>query len=54
MSHDIRTLLNAILGYAQVLLRKPDLPTETRLAVSTIAESGNHLLSLINDILDIS
>jgi ligand-binding sensor domain-containing protein/CheY-like chemotaxis protein/nitrogen-specific signal transduction histidine kinase len=54
MSHDIRTPLNAILGYAQVLLRKADLPKETRRAVSTIAESGNHLLSLINDILDIS
>lgn len=54
MSHDIRTPLNAILGYAQVLLRKPDLPVETRRAVSTIAESGSHLLSLINDILDIS
>ena len=54
MSHDIRTPLNAILGYAQVLLRKPDLPAETRRAVSTIAESGHHLLSLINDILDIS
>ncbi len=54
MSHDIRTPLNAILGYAQILLRKPDLPADTRRAVSTIAESGNHLLSLINDILDIS
>jgi ligand-binding sensor domain-containing protein/signal transduction histidine kinase/DNA-binding NarL/FixJ family response regulator len=54
MSHDIRTPLNAILGYAQVLLRKPELPADTRRAVSTIAESGQHLLSLINDILDIS
>ncbi|MCL5281778.1 MAG: ATP-binding protein [Planctomycetes bacterium] len=54
MSHDIRTPLNAILGYAQVLLRKSDLPTDTRRAVATIAESGQHLLSLINDILDIS
>jgi signal transduction histidine kinase/CheY-like chemotaxis protein len=54
MSHDIRTPLNAILGYAQVLLRKSDLPAETRRAIATIAESGSHLLALINDILDIS
>ncbi|MFB3784859.1 MAG: two-component regulator propeller domain-containing protein [bacterium] len=54
MSHDIRTPLNAILGYTQVLLRKTSLPAETRSAVSTIAESGNHLLALINDILDLS
>lgn len=54
MSHDIRTPLNAILGYAQILLRRPDLRAETRQAVSTIAESGHHLLSLISDILDIS
>jgi signal transduction histidine kinase/CheY-like chemotaxis protein len=54
MSHDIRTPLNAILGYAQVLLRKNDLSAETRRAVTTIAECGHHLLSLINDILDIS
>ncbi|HQH72783.1 MAG TPA: ATP-binding protein, partial [bacterium] len=54
MSHDIRTPLNAILGYTQVLLRKTALPAETRSAVSTIAESGNHLLALINDILDLS
>ena len=54
MSHDIRTPLNAILGYAQVLLRKVDLPSEVRRTVSTIAESGRHLLSLINDVLDLS
>ncbi len=54
ISHDIRTPLNAILGYAQLLLRKPDLPGAHREAISTIKDSGNHLLELINEVLDIS
>jgi len=54
MSHEIRTPLNAILGYAQILERDPDLPTTHRNAVSTIDRSGNHLLTLINEILDLS
>jgi len=54
MSHDIRTPLNAILGYAQILQREKDLQPNQRSAVKTIESSGNHLLALINDILDIS
>jgi len=54
MSHDIRTPLNAILGYAQILQREKDLQPNQRSAVKTIERSGNHLLALINDILDIS
>jgi signal transduction histidine kinase len=54
MSHDIRTPLNAILGYAQILSREDDLQPHHHPLVSTIFESGNHLLALINDILDIS
>ncbi|MCD6506139.1 response regulator [Candidatus Poribacteria bacterium] len=54
MSHEIRTPLNAILGYAQLLKHEPDLHPRHRAAVETIEESGNHLLALINDILDIS
>ena len=54
MSHEIRTPLNAILGYAQLLQRKRTLPTDVKGAIGTIEESGNHLLALINDILDIS
>jgi len=54
MSHDIRTPLNAILGYSQILQREDDLQTRQRSAVKTIEDSGNHLLALINDILDIS
>ncbi|MBI1926639.1 hypothetical protein HYR99_20660 [Candidatus Poribacteria bacterium] len=54
MSHEIRTPMNAILGYAQILQQKPDLSTDMRDAVETIENSGNHLLGLINDVLDIS
>jgi len=54
MSHEIRTPLNAVLGYAHLLKRKKNLPIDVKGAVETIEESGNHLLALINDILDIS
>jgi CheY-like chemotaxis protein/anti-sigma regulatory factor (Ser/Thr protein kinase) len=54
MSHEIRTPMNAILGYAQILQRKPNLPAEIQHGVNVIENSGNHLLSLINEILDFS
>ena len=54
MSHEIRTPMNAILGYAQILQRTPDLPPDQRDAVNTIERSGDHLLELINDVLDLS
>ena len=54
MSHEIRTPMNAILGYAQVLRRDPTLRDAHREAVATIASSGNHLLGLIDEILDLS
>jgi PAS domain S-box-containing protein len=54
MSHEIRTPMNAILGYAQIMKRDASLPESQKEAVLTIENSGNHLLSLINDILDIS
>ncbi|MFQ6043953.1 MAG: two-component regulator propeller domain-containing protein [Candidatus Poribacteria bacterium] len=54
MSHEIRTPLNAILGYAQILQRKRNLPQDVKGAIETIENSGNHLLALIDDILDIS
>ena len=54
MSHEIRTPMNAILGYAQILQRASDLPSNHRQAVGTIENSGNHLLALINDVLDLS
>jgi signal transduction histidine kinase/DNA-binding NarL/FixJ family response regulator len=54
ISHDLRTPLNGILGYAQILTRDTSLDTRTREAVTIIEKSGNHLLNLINDILDVS
>ena len=54
MSHEIRTPLNAILGYSQILLRYDALDRFQRDAVETIAGSSNHLLHLINEILDLS
>jgi PAS domain S-box-containing protein len=54
MSHEIRTPMNAVLGYAQLLEHDPDLPPERRRAVAAISHAGNHLMELINDILDIS
>jgi PAS domain S-box-containing protein len=54
MSHEIRTPMNAILGYAQILRRDPTLREAQREAMATIVGSGNHLLGLIDDILDLS
>jgi PAS domain S-box-containing protein len=54
MSHEIRTPMNAILGYAQLFRRDGTLMSSHADAVRTILSSGNHLLELIDDILDIS
>lgn len=54
MSHELRTPLNAILGFAQLLNRDLSLPDEHREAIHTITRSGEHLLSLINGVLDLS
>jgi PAS domain S-box-containing protein len=54
MSHEIRTPLSAILGYAQIMQRNPSQNSEHNDFVDKIEASGNHLLELINDILDIS
>jgi signal transduction histidine kinase len=53
MSHELRTPLNAILGYAQIL-RACELSDRQNVAARTIQQSGEHLLALIGDILDIS
>ena len=50
MSHELRTPLNAILGYAQLFRRQP--PTERTLTI--VEQSGQHLLELINDLLDLA
>lgn len=54
MSHELRTPLNGILGYAQILAREEKLSTAQAKAVNIIHSSGEHLLTLINDILDLS
>ncbi|MEH1977000.1 MAG: ATP-binding protein [Nostoc sp.] len=54
MSHELRTPLNGILGCAQILLRSPALPNQEQYHVNIIEECGSHLLTLINDILDLS
>ncbi|WP_339074810.1 PAS domain S-box protein [Teredinibacter turnerae] len=54
MSHEIRTPLNAIIGYAQLLTHDTELRGETHNQIEHIYSAGNHLLGLINDILDLS
>lgn len=54
MSHELRTPLNGILGFAQVLLRDPSLGPEQREQVATLSEAGQHLLELVNGLLDLS
>ena len=55
MSHELRTPLNAIIGYAQLLGRDRQHLTERHVSgYATIHESGQHLLTLINDILDMA
>ncbi len=54
MSHDIRTPMNAILGFAKLLAKDVDNPERVREYTKKITASGQHLLSLINDVLDIS
>jgi signal transduction histidine kinase/DNA-binding NarL/FixJ family response regulator/HPt (histidine-containing phosphotransfer) domain-containing protein len=54
MSHELRTPLNGILGFAQVLLRDPALNAEQREQVATLSEAGQHLLELVNGLLDLS
>ncbi|OUC11754.1 MAG: hypothetical protein B0A82_26560 [Alkalinema sp. CACIAM 70d] len=54
MSHELRTPLNAILGFSQLLSRSSTLNLEQQRQINIINRSGEHLLSLINDILEMS
>ena len=54
MSHELRTPLNSVLGYAQLLRREKALSERQLHGLDTIEQSGRHLLTLINDILDLS
>lgn len=54
MSHELRSPLNTILGFAQVLARHPELPEEAREDARLIIRSGEHLHALITDVLDMA
>ncbi|GET39797.1 hybrid sensor histidine kinase/response regulator [Microseira wollei] len=54
MSHELRTPLNAILGFSQLMIRSQSLSKENQENVGIIARSGEHLLGLINNVLDLS
>ena len=54
MSHDIRTPMNAVLGFTTLLAADAENPAKVREYTRKIMSSGQHLLSLINDILDVS
>ena len=54
MSHEIRTPMNAIIGLDSIALQEPDISDNTRECLEKIGESADHLLRLINDILDMS
>ncbi len=54
MSHELRTPLNGVLGYAQLLRRDDSIGSEQRDVLFAIENCGQHLLELINDVLDLS
>jgi CheY-like chemotaxis protein/nitrogen-specific signal transduction histidine kinase len=54
MSHELRTPLNVILGFSQLLTHSSNLSSEQLASLQTIGRSGEHLLALINDVLEFS
>jgi signal transduction histidine kinase/CheY-like chemotaxis protein len=54
MSHELRTPLNGILGYAQVLMRDRTVAPKHKDRINVMGQCGSHLLTLINDVLDLS
>jgi signal transduction histidine kinase len=52
MSHELRTPLNAILGFSRLMKKSPDIPEKQMEDINIIANSGEHLLNLINNVLD--
>ncbi|MEH1868348.1 MAG: response regulator [Nostoc sp.] len=54
MSHELRTPLNAILGFTQLMNRSDKIPSEFQEDLDIIGRSGEHLLTLINDVLEMS
>ncbi|WP_177307322.1 ATP-binding response regulator [Pseudoduganella namucuonensis] len=54
MSHELRSPLNTLLGFARLMERQPALPEETRADLAIILRSGEHLRALINQVLDLA
>ena len=54
MSHELRTPLNAILGFSSMMRRDPDVSASQRANLDIINRSGEHLLTLINDVLEVA
>ncbi len=54
LSHELRTPLNSIIGYAHILQNDASIPPHRRDAVETVRQGGEHLLALVDDILDIA
>ena len=54
MSHELRTPLNAVLGFSRLLKRDPDVTPRQQETLDIIARSGEHLLNLINNVLDMA
>ncbi|MEM9539164.1 MAG: ATP-binding protein [Cyanobacteria bacterium P01_E01_bin.42] len=54
MSHELRTPLNGILGYAQILNRSKEIAPKEQEKIGIMYQCGNHLLNLINDVLDLA
>ncbi|OUL33570.1 hybrid sensor histidine kinase/response regulator [Nostoc sp. 106C] len=54
MSHELRTPLNGILGYTQILQRDKDITNSQKDGLNIIYQCGDHLLNLINEVLDLS
>lgn len=54
MSHELRTPLNGVLGYVQILQRNRNLDAAQKKSLNSIGSCGEHLLNLINDVLDLS
>lgn len=54
MSHELRTPLNAIIGFAQILSRDSKIDLKNQEYIQILQRSGEHLLSMINDVLDLS